>query len=602
MKKSLLVSLFLLTVHCSLLTVFAQGTPGTVRYPTNADTLDSLFGRLTDNPQTTLNGSISSGATTITTVASGTAAFGSSGSLKIDNETIYYTAKTSNTFTGVIRGRDGTTATSHTSGAKITSPILTVHHRTLVNALIATQEKVDDVGDTVDGLGTIATQDANNVAISGGSLSGVSFSSGFSVSGTVNATAFTGNGSGLTGISAACSSGSCSGTSSPGALSLIADNNSSGSDGIIDLINSGGTRARVNNDGSMNIYETLRVGTSGRASASRIELATETSTIVSTWVRTHTWDNGPPGQETYKQHSYSIASYNENDDSSKIIPGVASWNFAAEMPFFQEGPDGEFITEWHLNYQSPDGSVSKRFFGMGIGETTGDPATFLWGKISLRDTDGNPTLEYTPADGRLDFTFKEGSQILLPNNSPLFYKNAAHDNTIPVISLNDDDEVEVAPGGQLVRVSGSLAVAADVDASQFRIAGDTDTYIRSIFSGFMDFQSNGSRNFSIQPTAVNVVGVPLVCETDGTCDLGKVSGADHRFNNAYFKLNVELSSSGVYKVGSNQVVGARQAGWGAPTGTATRTTFATTTVTTEELAQRLKALIDDLTTHGLVGP
>lgn len=37
-------------------------------------------------------------------------------------------------------------------------------------------------------------------------------------------------------------------------------------------------------------------------------------------------------------------------------------------------------------------------------------------------------------------------------------------------------------------------------------------------------------------------------------------------------------------------------GWDAPTGTATRTTFDTTTVTTAQLAERVKALIDDLTT------
>ena len=63
-----------------------------------------------------------------------------------------------------------------------------------------------------------------------------------------------------------------------------------------------------------------------------------------------------------------------------------------------------------------------------------------------------------------------------------------------------------------------------------------------------------------------------------------------------------LNVVGAIQNGGTQVVGARQTGWGAPTGTATRTTFATDTVTLIELARRLKALIDDLTTHGLVGP
>ena len=56
-----------------------------------------------------------------------------------------------------------------------------------------------------------------------------------------------------------------------------------------------------------------------------------------------------------------------------------------------------------------------------------------------------------------------------------------------------------------------------------------------------------------------------------------------------------------FHVGANQVLGSRKTGWAAPTGTATRTTFVTSTVTTEQLAERVKALIDDLTTHGLIG-
>lgn len=42
-------------------------------------------------------------------------------------------------------------------------------------------------------------------------------------------------------------------------------------------------------------------------------------------------------------------------------------------------------------------------------------------------------------------------------------------------------------------------------------------------------------------------------------------------------------------------------GWGAPTGTATRTTYATGSVTLPQLAERVKALIDDLTTKGVIG-
>ncbi|TFL16443.1 hypothetical protein [Jannaschia formosa] len=55
------------------------------------------------------------------------------------------------------------------------------------------------------------------------------------------------------------------------------------------------------------------------------------------------------------------------------------------------------------------------------------------------------------------------------------------------------------------------------------------------------------------------------------------------------------------QVAGTNVLGPRKTGWTAATGTATRTTFATSTVTTAQLAERLKALLDDLTTHGLIG-
>jgi len=53
-----------------------------------------------------------------------------------------------------------------------------------------------------------------------------------------------------------------------------------------------------------------------------------------------------------------------------------------------------------------------------------------------------------------------------------------------------------------------------------------------------------------------------------------------------------------------RVVDARKTGWSTPAGTATRTSFDTATVTLENLAQRVKALIDDLHSsagHGLIG-
>jgi hypothetical protein len=53
--------------------------------------------------------------------------------------------------------------------------------------------------------------------------------------------------------------------------------------------------------------------------------------------------------------------------------------------------------------------------------------------------------------------------------------------------------------------------------------------------------------------------------------------------------------------GGTQVVNTRATGWGSMTGTATRSAYDTATVTTAQLAERVKALVDDLRAHGLIG-
>jgi hypothetical protein len=59
--------------------------------------------------------------------------------------------------------------------------------------------------------------------------------------------------------------------------------------------------------------------------------------------------------------------------------------------------------------------------------------------------------------------------------------------------------------------------------------------------------------------------------------------------------------SGDYKVDGVKVVSNRRTGWAGPTGPASRATFDSSSVSAPQLAQRLKALIDDLIAHGLIG-
>lgn len=55
-------------------------------------------------------------------------------------------------------------------------------------------------------------------------------------------------------------------------------------------------------------------------------------------------------------------------------------------------------------------------------------------------------------------------------------------------------------------------------------------------------------------------------------------------------------------VGGVQVLGARQTGWSPPSGIVSRAALNTGTATLSQVAQALGALIEDLTTHGLIGP
>jgi hypothetical protein len=69
------------------------------------------------------------------------------------------------------------------------------------------------------------------------------------------------------------------------------------------------------------------------------------------------------------------------------------------------------------------------------------------------------------------------------------------------------------------------------------------------------------------------------------------------------RIGIDYDNSALRSNGT-KVIGPRKTGWAVATGTATRTAFDTTTVTTAQLAERVKALIDDLhgtAGHGLIG-
>lgn len=76
------------------------------------------------------------------------------------------------------------------------------------------------------------------------------------------------------------------------------------------------------------------------------------------------------------------------------------------------------------------------------------------------------------------------------------------------------------------------------------------------------------------------------------------------YNGANERVGFDMTATPRIRVGGTAILGARKTGWATATGTATRTTFDTSTVTLPQLAERVKAIIDDLHStagHGLIG-
>jgi hypothetical protein len=161
----------------------------------------------------------------------------------------------------------------------------------------------------------------------------------------------------------------------------------------------------------------------------------------------------------------------------------------------------------------------------------------------------------------------------------------------------------------------SLGKSRATTAGGTTIVQDNDTYGEIRFAG-----ANGSnlQNYGASIGAF-VDGTPGASDMPGrlvfyTTPDGSVNPQERlRITNAgliginnnspAFRLDVtgDINCSEAYGVDGVQVVSNRRTGWTAATGTATRTTFATSTVTLPQLAERVKALIDDLSAHGLIG-
>lgn len=189
----------------------------------------------------------------------------------------------------------------------------------------------------------------------------------------------------------------------------------------------------------------------------------------------------------------------------------------------------------------------------------------------------------------------------------------------------------VSSGGIELETGGLSRVGWDANGIAFynswapRFAGGSgQTLLRHLSGAWLvgndTNQSNGALQLATHTTAAGGVGFfDLALFRSGASRL-----ATNAANFDCVSLNASLNITGAgvvqgfqvvaqdyvhaatgYKRGGVQVVSDRKTGWGSPTGTPTRTAFDTGTVTLSQLAERVKALIDDLHAanggHGLIG-
>ena len=183
--------------------------------------------------------------------------------------------------------------------------------------------------------------------------------------------------------------------------------------------------------------------------------------------------------------------------------------------------------------------------------------------------------------------------------------------TNPAINI-EDGEVTIPD-------YSSLVISPPLTANTVAVLGSVGSAIGGCsLNGFSNNLSEialALSGYSGKTTATeNAVVIFNAAKHSGTTNIVALASNDIAFDfsnnfttivrisgNGNINASGRVASSSGFSVGSNQVVSARRTGWAAPTGTATRTTFATSTVTLSQLAERVKALIDDLTAHGLIG-
>lgn len=166
--------------------------------------------------------------------------------------------------------------------------------------------------------------------------------------------------------------------------------------------------------------------------------------------------------------------------------------------------------------------------------------------------------------------------------------------------ISDGGGLWVTTASSAGKTNGVGVAVGQTDASQW-VQGFQVTQYSVKDASFVDnagsvasFRSAGAHTTGVDLASGTFSGAAVALPPTGTTPSQGISfdGTTKFYRDA----------AGSVKLTGKLNVNGAGAGWAAATGTAARTTFVTSSVTLPELAKRVKALIDDLTSAGLLQP
>ena len=323
------------------------------------------------------------------------------------------------------------------------------------------------------------------------------------------------------------------------------------------------------------------------------------------------------------------------------LPGYSEGMFQGRRLFRQVNGAAGDVTAWdfqrNVSYTGGTPFFTNNAVRVSTYVTGAGGAAFEWPLLALLDTTHNTDAQHCAAYFRgikrgTGVVFGACSEVTDLSISPT-RSSIAHEFNVYANGADANNQrivLDVQPG----RVGG-VGSTPEIYAGLRIIPQGLDT-ANAFFKNWIVLDGNvgtgiatdGAGTFLLRDLGAWTVGLDLI---GGTYSAAAIripsnalitldsSGANAlRFNSAANMVEFALSGTAFfqtngngivnvagatpqYQVSGTQVLTTRRPGWSAPTGTATRTTFATGTVTLPQLAERVKALIDDLTTHGLIG-